>query len=269
MGPINGSAIDAIDSSIHLFDTNVIGGAARSSADVDGFPGGDGIRLDGGFLFARNGTLTGGDGGYVGTPFSCANLVGGIGGPGLHLVSLLGSDPEAFLVDITLVSGAGGGATPPCIPGSPGRPLVVEAGAVTTFSDIPRAITADSVVSPFDSTALTVTGNPGELTWLLISEDPMTNFVEEQLGTEVLDEFFQIPIGTIAPNGELVFVLPPVLSVDGTYPDWYGGSRIYVQSLTLDTVTSESRLSSPSAIVVRPPEPAGFYRPVRDQAQSL
>lgn len=120
-----GNGLRITDSNVHLYDCLVKGGAGGTTLFIPlALAGGSGVQMFGGILFASGSTIQGGQGGdFLGA--GCAD--GADGGIGLHLVS---GSPTVHLVDTLVQGGAGGTATPPCLPGSAGADQVIASGSV-------------------------------------------------------------------------------------------------------------------------------------------
>jgi hypothetical protein len=240
-----GPAIDARHSSLHVFDSELIGGEGGYHV-VSPSAGGPGIRLEGGFLFAESSHVQGGQGGPVGGFGLCEGGTGGIGGPG---VELLGASPQASLLGGTLAGGLGGASliptSEPCPEGAVGPASLVSAGTLVSVSAPDHGFAVTSPVEAGTPSIASFSGVPGEVAWFLYGASPATHFLSPLLGTLALDFPLAIaPAGALDASGSLevgiVAGLPP--GVD---------SRLFhLQALFLEGGTGGFAFGSPSALVV-------------------
>lgn len=200
----------AEDSGLFLFETRVRGGGGTSVRSGLAGGGGDGVELDGGFLFAAGSTLEGGPGGSVGSPFGGGGSAGD-GGAGLRLI---GDAPDAFLVDADLRGGEGGlGFGIFGIPGLPGEPSVVESGTLTAKRGISHAFALTSPVRSGGLATATFHGIPGERVWYLLSNAPEAEFRPRLLGSLAVQTPYRIiPAGELDASGALTVSIPADLA---------------------------------------------------------
>jgi hypothetical protein len=232
-GEPGGHGIQAVDTGFALYDCFVEGGNGSEEGNPSGGDGGDGCNVGGWGIFASGSTLRGGRGGggdYIG----CNS--GGNGGDALDITAA-----QARLLDNTLTAGSGGGGF--CAPnGAPGL-QVRENGALVDFLAGSRRKLAGPVLGG-DRTrvVLTLTGQPGDLAWLLSWNAPGYGFVKAVSGVWALPA--PLPIGFVAlgpvpASGTLSVTLQP--------PDIGGASvvsALYVQAFCVEP-GGKTTLTSP------------------------
>lgn len=199
----------AEDSRLFLFETRVRGGEGTPVRSGLAGDGGDGVELDGGFLFAAGSALEGGRGGFA--DGSRAIAFAGDGGAGLRLI---GVPPDAFLVDVDLQGGAEGqGRGFNGHPGFSGEPSVVESGMLTALGGISHAFALTSPVSSGGLATATFHGIPGERVWYLLSNAPEAGFRPRLLGSLAVQTPYRIiPAGELDASGVLTVSIPAVLA---------------------------------------------------------
>ena len=205
----SGAGLSARGSSLYLFETYVRGGSGRGVISGRAGDGGDGLFLDGGFLFGAASNIEGGIGGSNGrVPFGGSGFAGN-GGAGLRLVGL---EPKALLVDVELLGGMGGPALPLGVPGTNGPPSVVESGVLTEVDAPGHAFELTSPVRAGESATASFAGVPGERVYYLVSSAPDASFQRPFLGPLVVArpcrKFFA---GTLDAQGTLTIAIPAEL----------------------------------------------------------
>jgi hypothetical protein len=240
----SGAGLSARGSSLFLFETHVRGGSGRGVIAGNAGDGGDGLRLDGGFLFGEGSTIEGGIGGSNGrVPFGGSGFAGD-GGAGLRLVGL---EPEALLADVELLGGMGGPALPPGVPGTSGPPSVVESGVLSELEAPGHTFELTSPVRAGESATASFAGVPGERVYYLVSSAPAASFQRPFLGPLVVARpYRKFFAGTLDTQGALTIAIPTELSA---------GSQVavsYVQALFVDHGRSFT-LSTPAVLTVLDP----------------
>ncbi len=203
-GPYAG--IDAFGSRFHIYESTVRGG--DGDMVTAGLPGGNGISVSGGFLFASGTTFIGGNGspGTVSSPFGiCTD--GFPGGNGLALTS---GTPVAKVLDCTFIGGPGGPAGgPACINGLMGQGMVVSSGSLVTFPEEARTYDISSPVREGQIGFLSLAGDAGEFVWVFLSFAHAPGYSDVWKGT-LLPGAPQIIIfiGALPPSGAVTFNVP-------------------------------------------------------------
>lgn len=205
-GTYNG--LDAFNSSVHVYESTIQGGHGDPVITA-GFPGGNGMQLSGGFLFASGSSFTGGNGGpgTITSPFMlCTN--GGPGGHGLVMGST--PAPNAKIVDCTFAGGAGGApGGPACTAGAPGQGTVVNSGSIATFPYAARTYDIPSPVREGQTGFISLAGDPGEFVWIFLSFTHAPAYSDLWKGTLLPGApqlvFF---IGALPPSGTVTFNVP-------------------------------------------------------------
>ena len=237
-GP-SGAGIGAVDSSVHLYDSAVVGGGHYPPGHVAA--GGAGVDLDGGALFSLGSTIEGGQGTDLSDgPFGCEG-VSGNGGAGIILT---GADPVADLYDTQLLGGPPGevGTKGPCTQGLPGAPSIVWAGVV---NDVPWAATHFSVTSPVrdgDPVGVSLAGQPGDLVWVAFSTSNTLAPFPGIVGPLWVGAPAVFPAGALGAAGQLAFDVPTFLS-PGAEGLVYASQALFVDTL------GNATLSQPAPLV--------------------
>jgi len=181
-------ALEAVDSSVHLYDCTLRGADGRDAApDLEPLAGGSGARVDGGFLFASNTLFLGGDGG-LGGEVQGACRDGRPGGDGLRLEN----GAVARVLGSVFAGGAGGATSPACAPlagpGPDGATTAVDPGTLLDLlPGAPRSFRAAAVVREGEPRTEAFEGAPGELVVQFHATAPLPVAVFlEPLGTTSL-----------------------------------------------------------------------------------
>lgn len=234
-----GDGLNAVDSSVALYDCTLTGGRG-SGATLPGGKGGAGCRVTNFGVFASGATLKGGNGGSGDAGF-CGN--GGAGGDALVV-----NGAQAQLLELTLVAGAAGppdlcGYWPPPVPG---QQVVSNGGVVTYLAGAARKLTAPPQVNDNAPIPFTITGQPGDSAWLVVARAPRFLYQPALNGvlTVPMPTLSVVPLGTIGSSGTLNIALPVR---DGESSQ--GGWVRYVQGLCVDTAQN-SFLTSPLVLLV-------------------
>lgn len=230
-GPgLGGAAVRVTDSNVHLYDCALVGGRGGSSDSTAG-EGGPGLYVRGdSFVYAQSSSLSGGQGGQVGTLFGCVGAQAGEGGVGVHLDGP--ASPDVRLLDVALAGGPGGvPMNPPgtCTNGDPGTESRVDAGSLVAFVHPAHGLAITNPVRADESVSLTFSGLPGETVWYVFSGGASSFFFAGLLGTLVLDfPLYVIPAGTLGAGGTLDVSATPPLTPG------FDGQVFYLQALFFD-----------------------------------
>ncbi|MEM7310828.1 MAG: hypothetical protein AAF682_29425 [Planctomycetota bacterium] len=230
---------ELIDSSVTLYDTQLFGAdGLPTGLFLPAGPGGAGLAVSGGRVFAAGCTFQGGSGGPSG-PEEC-NAEAGDG-------LVLGAGAPTVTVRDTLLApglpGTGGLSDPPCAD-LEGQPLVVVSGAFQELAGDARSLVASAPVREGEALALTFGGTPGELAFLAFSNALAPSFLPPVAGDFVLAKPFGIVFsgeldasGTLAdsvPVGELgpgVLALP--VQLQAIHLTGLGGAFVGAPSSTV------------------------------------
>jgi len=192
-----GNGVDAITSSIALYDCTIRGGSGSSGSLPSCGKGGAAYLALGNGLFAHGTSFEGGDGGR---DFSgCAP--GGAGGDALVL-----DLAQAHLLDDVFLPGAGGSSHCGAF-GTDGTSIVTLNGAVIdSILGTRRRILAPTITSDDTSVRITIFGQPGDTVFLMVARRPSFLFKKPLHGAWMLPmpSFSNgLAAGTIGANGEL------------------------------------------------------------------
>jgi hypothetical protein len=167
--------VEAVDSRLFLYGCDVFGGHGIDS-NATTFPvslpgtASPAIALYGSTLFASGCTLAGGDGG---SDVAALCAAGGDGAPALVLdASASAAGSTAFLLDTTLQGGVGGlgGCGHP--DGLDAAPLQVVAGVAAPVPGAAASFYADSPVDAGAGGSVHLSGQPGDVAFVLVSASP-------------------------------------------------------------------------------------------------
>ena len=189
------SGVRTTDSDLYLDDSTVDGafGAPGSFGPfvppTDGGPGGIGMSVEGGSVFALGSTIRGGVGGGGFPTQSC----GGPGGTGLHLS---GASPTFTALDTSLEGGAPGS---PVCHGS-GAPSLVSSGTITTLPGAARRFSATPVVAESAPTRWSLDGVLGDEAALLFASDPSPQYLLPWNGLLLDPTHTIVPLGTVGAS---------------------------------------------------------------------
>lgn len=234
------NGLRVINSSVACFDTLIRGNG-----------GGPGIFATNSTLHLESCEVSGGWGrfgenGDFGTGCCCTS--GQDGGVGLRLSS--GSTCRVRATSIVGGPGGLGGSNPgggDCSDGAPGASLDVPSG--NTYAElfgIERSVRVPSPVSESGSAALLFEGGSGDLTFLLITRDPLRLSLDVPYAGELFFDpaFGVFPVGVLDANGTLVFGLtapPPVAP--------FAALELTAQALYFHATTGLPSVSAPSRAV--------------------
>jgi hypothetical protein len=229
----------AVDSSVHLFESQATGGEPKH--DEAGWTGGPGAEITGSLLVASGSTFTGGQGHQGGT---CSD--GAPGGSGL----VSGPGSQIWLLDTTLKGGPGGcGLDLFCSCGPTGAPLLYLPGsmAIHQLSGYGRDYKLSSPVQGGQTFQLDFSGVPGDLVFSLVSLAQAPSFQELLGGTLVLPiPPLVILHGQVDP---LTGILPPLAVPAPVLPAGVGALTVYAQGAALTAVGS-AVVCAPSALTI-------------------
>ncbi len=241
-GAQGGDGIDATESTVTCYDSQLIGGAGQAGSMADGGAGGDGCRAIASELFASGCAFSGGAGGESGGDglcFTCS--AGGHGGAGIEVSAAIATR----LLDCTAQGGTGGALDPDECCSDPG--FVGAARVGSGYEDLPgpsRHLSSPTPVRELTTTTIDFTGTPGEQVILILARTTAHLYADAESGVELVGLPMRlIPMGTVPASG----VLTKSLSIFGV------GSvpavRIYLQAFFTDPQFN-SVLSGPSTLVV-------------------
>ncbi len=228
------AGIDAVDSSLYLFETIAQGTSFPPASGPLGGPGGDGVKVTDSFLFASGCTLKGGKGGSGGF---CSP--GGTGGNGL--VRIGGPAPQ--LLQTGLFAGSGGcgvDCTSTC--GPSGLPAV---GGYEVIAGFARDYILASPAAGGQTTTLHYAGKAGDIVFSLIGLSQSALYLPELAGPLVLPiPPLLISHGAADGAGTLhVVVQLPAL------PAGFEAFTVYAQSAAISSVGT-AVLGAPSQLTI-------------------
>lgn len=208
--PTASPGLSAVQSGVTLFDCQLTGGvgAGTNSWSVPR-PGAAGVRLDASTLTLSGCMITGGGGGL-----DLANLCSGThasGGPGIEFTG----GPSTLR---SAESTAAGGATSlePLCPGqsAPAGPAILGSGTIVALPGYARHLQANSPVRGGEQLTLTVDGRPGEVPWILVSQDHQPLYLAGFTGMLLValpqEELFVLPALPAGGQTSLSFAVPNV-----------------------------------------------------------
>jgi hypothetical protein len=192
-----GRGIEAVNSGVHLYESEVAAGSGSHFDSQFTFvpgDGGNGINLEGSLLFSGGSSIRGGHGG-VG-PEGC--VLHGLGGDGV----VVSSDSQFFHIDTAILAGKG-----PCLinGAGDGDPIV---GPATLLPGTSRAMHADSPLREGELAISTFVGNEGDLVFAMWGVIQDQEFYDFFFGTRVPFPLATAFIGVIPSSGDLLFSLP-------------------------------------------------------------
>jgi len=229
-------------SAVALFDVTCRGGegVGGTMGGIPPGPGGSGVRLETGSLFASGSTFVGGVGGIH--PFSVTPLPGGAGGDAI----VVGG--AAVLRDCTFVPGAGGFGTGG--QGPAGQPAtILPGGTIQTLAGAARHFSISTPVEETQNATYTASGLPGEGVGVLFSLAPIQGtpfpFFDGVLALDLGasgDAFF---LGNVPVGGTLVATAP----MPGLPPP-FQGVTFFEQSFFFDLPPTYLTLGPSSSLVI-------------------
>jgi hypothetical protein len=245
-GASEGLIID--DASVSLYDCQVTGGIGTNAVFVfntipnPATPGGIGVRVLSGTLFAAASTITGGKGGngvlQANGPGCLAPANGGLG---LELNGLLRR------LDTTIAGGSAGTAVA-CGSASDGAAMSVLAGG--SVMDIPETLRSLEITSPVqggDTLTISIHGNPGELVLFMQALAPLANFHVGLKGTLAgSPPYATFLLGPLAGDGTLTI---PVSVPLGILPPGLQAVHV-VDQLVVKADSGGGLLSTPSTVLI-------------------
>lgn len=230
-----GDALNMTDSSVALYDCTLKGGRGSDETQPGGGQGGGAVRATNFGLYASGTKMQGGTGGggdYLGCTFA------GDGGDALSL-----NGAQAQLLDDTLIAGVGNGFYT-CTPGVDGQPINSNGGVVNTLSGTRRKMTAADNWTDNSSLPIVVTGQPGDMAWLLFGKKPAFLFVPGLNGVLGIPNPWYVnkrPLGVIGPSGVLNVNLP-IGDLQGAVEGWLWTVQGWVQGAHEQFLTGPLRI---------------------------
>ena len=172
------SALSAIDSSVYVYDSDLIGAPGKTQIGVSGEPGTEAIDIVGGEALIVGSSLTGGrggDGNLAPRFMICSDA--GDGSPAVVLRS--GATQPVFRIsDSLLTSGAPGQTAGLCLPGLVvSDPIDHQAGTIDLLPRSFRSTELTPVARVGDTMTLRFEGEPFDLVWNLLSLETTTTVV--------------------------------------------------------------------------------------------
>jgi len=233
-----GDGLRAVESAVVVYSSLLQGGEGSHESNPEGGDGGAGARVSGWGLFAAGTTFKGGRGGggdYIGCTLS------GDGGDGITL-----TQAQAWLLDDTLIPGLAGFFST-CGPGSPGLPITANNSVVQQLPGKARNLVGPAWTFDNSSTAITVSGQPGDSVWLLHAPQGAWAFAPALNGWAAIPRPWRMPIvpaGVIGAGGTLVVPLE-IPDLSGSESGWMWS----LQALCVDPA-GKTFLSSPRGLIV-------------------
>lgn len=237
-----------VDSSVHLFDSELRGADGRPASDIpclmiDAQDGYAGLAVTGSFVYLSGCEVKGGDGGMAVFMQFCGCGDAGDGGSAVDLVA---GNPTLVYRDSTFTSGAPGAGSPPCPAGGAEPPIQVLSGTATKLIDAARSFTASSPLAAGSAVTLDFVGVPGDLVYLLFGTQANAFYLPSCYGSVTVDlsSFVIAFVGMIPGSG--------TLSVAPLIPSIGPGAEslvLYAQANFVAPGVS-CHVSSPSAVVI-------------------
>lgn len=174
------SALASTNSNVNLHDCACLGGAG-ASVGLGGQPGGAGVTVNGGTLFASGCTILGGAGGDNSpAPFQHCTPPGA-GGHGL----VVDGGADVRLLDTQVQGGTGGAA--PCEVGPSGVATKLNSGTLTPVSGLARGVASTSPVREGQVMRLSFDAQAGDLVFYGFSAGPSDVWLPSLYGVVLLD----------------------------------------------------------------------------------
>ncbi|RKY21204.1 MAG: hypothetical protein DRQ55_05055 [Planctomycetota bacterium] len=211
-----GHALTAYDSHLAIWDSRFEGGAGGRGGATPltlyyGSAGGDGLQAIGGTVFLSKSLSQGGS---SGVPFPPSES----GGDGLYLANV-----EATTLDSTLEGGSGT---------YPGWDVRLLSGSThRELAGTGRSLEATSPHREGETSTFSVTGEPGDLVYLVLGVAPVHAMVFGNRGVLAVKPSTYMHLGSLDATGSLV--VPATLSV-GLLPPGVDATHLYVQALIID-----------------------------------
>ena len=230
-----GDALNMTDSTVALYDCTLKGGRGSDETQPGGGPGGDAVRATNYGLYASGTKLQGGSGGggdYLGCTSS---------GDGGNALSLNGA--QAQLLDDTLIAGLAGFYYT-CTPGVDGTEVESIGGVVNYLGGTRRKMTAPDNWTDNSSLPIVVTGQPGDVAWLLIGKKPAFLYsvgLNGVLGVPSPWSVNKRLLGVIGSTGVLNVSLP-IGDLQGAVEGWLWTVQGWVQGAHEQFLTGPLRI---------------------------
>jgi hypothetical protein len=236
------------DASVSLYECHVNGGHGSNAIfvfdtlPVASTPGGVGVRVLGGTLFAAGSVIAGGAGGNGALQQNGSGcLPPSNGGLGLELSGLLRR------LDATISGGAAGNAVA-CGSASDGPDLdVLGGGSVMEIPEMLRSLEITSPVQGGDMLTISIQGQPGELVLFMQALAPLGNFHVGLKGTLAgSPPYVTFLLGPLGGDGTLTI---PVLIPPDILPPGLQAVQV-VDQLVVKADGPGGLLSSPSTVLI-------------------
>lgn len=218
-----GNALEIVDSQVTVFGgvfTGGFGGSMWDSQASSGEPGGNGVELFGGSLFASGTHFEGRDGGYGGDDIfsGCGN-----GASGGHGVRLSANEPEVVYLDCAFEPGSGGWGCGE--QAASGEDLEVVSGQATALPGTRRELEVNAPVASGETIRVTVHGLEGEFAFALLDPAIGQTHAPDWLGVLVTSPTPRaFALGPIPASGSIT-----VESVAGPLPTGLESLHVTVQ----------------------------------------
>ena len=222
-GP-GGSGIKSNASLSALYNSSVSGGVGGSGSYGYGAGGNGGhaLDVDSGLSFASGSVLIGGDGGYTDDFLPVSS---GDGGDAIFTTK----DSRIRLLDTTQVGGKAGATTCCTIPGSDGVPFGGN-GMLVDYGFDSRSIQMPVPVRDGTTQQLQLSGNPGDLAFLFLSDTSRFTSLSAYSGVQLADADSILYQGIIPSSGVRTKTIKLNALSDGL-----SSLQIQAQSIFLDT----------------------------------
>ena len=240
------AALSGLDSSIHVFNSDLSGGEGASTQS-GASSGGPAATLAGGFLYASGSNLTGGSGGagQSGT-FGCTD--GADGGAGLVTTSSPKTlEPATAEIFDSVIQGgpAGSAGSTSCSPGQTGTAIQVSSGAVNEVEGKAYPFSVLTPIRALEFTQFDFCGAPGDCLFAIYGSSMTPQFYPILQGSLIPPTTNVDYLGVFSPTGEISLLVAYFL-----FPS-QGSNTLYFQSAVFNA-TDGFVLSEPRSLVVVP-----------------
>lgn len=236
----NFTTLSARSSTVHVYDCTIRG--ADGTVSCTGLSDSTAaIQLQGGELWITGSVIAGGRG-ADGGPFVCPE--GGRGASGLVAT---GTNPQVFLMDSEITSGAGGTGFGGAPDGGSAPAIQAPAGHVAQFPGAARRLSASALVRDDESSVLSFHGAPGDQVWVVYSLQPGPRTFLPFLHRPLLlaAPQFVLTLGTLDASGTTGRVIAPKDLGPGIE-----SASFHLQALFWNRTLHERGWSAPSHVLV-------------------
>ena len=165
----SGAGLVATDSSIFIYDSEIVGGRATKTVNsptglnFEFAAGGYGVLAEGSFVLMEGTPIHGGPGGFDNHPVFCKD--GSDGGAAIRSVN-----SSVLYRDSSPTAGEGGSSFAPCIPGVAGQAIEFVGTAPTGLAGNAKSYRLEpNPIREFQPGVVTRVGDPGDQVWIMIS----------------------------------------------------------------------------------------------------